>query len=423
MDFFDLMNNDERVDVSNVQPSDLIRDNEIFVSKAMWLALNEQYSQDEIITLLNRAVDEHNIPFPYIEIPKEKAYKDYEDLQGVDSWDQFYYEKWHSKKLLSDKWGDCTYNGKTIMLGRNYKGLKASDCFQNVARMECGHVRNVSPMHKWTVLQSRASMWKPMWSMNFEKIDKAMCMKLIRTRGYVASQFRPASAKAVYDVFGAKKVLDFCGGWGDRLCGFYASNAEEYVGIDPNTALHSGYKAQAEFYGGHKKTRFFCSPAEETDLSEYKEHFDLAFTSPPYFIQETYCKEDTQSWVRYKNNPQGWLEDFLFKAITNAWNSLRVGGRLVINIADTLYYTNDYLDICHQMNNFIETLPNAHYEGVLGYELAQRMGSDQKGSTGTLSQLNGEVDLNVKPAEPMWVWSKGKQEPLSFKRKELWEMG
>lgn len=422
MDIFDLLNSEERVDVSNIQPIDLIKDNEIFIPKNLWLSLIETYSREEIIKLLNRAVDEYNIPFPYVVIPEEKAFKDFEDLKGVNSFDQFYFDKWHSKKLKTDKWGSCLYDNKSVMLGRNYKGLKASDRFQNVARMECGHCRNVSPMHKWSNLRSRTSMWKPMWSLNMEYIDKSVCMKLIRTRGYVASQFRPASAKAVYDVFGAKRVLDFCSGWGDRLAGFYASNAEEYVGIDPNTALHSGYKAQAEFYGGHKKTRFFCSPAEDTDLSEYKEYFDLAFTSPPYFIQETYCQEDTQSWIRYKDKPQGWLEDFLFKAITNAWNSLRMGGRLVINIADVLYYSRDYLDICHQMNNFIETLPNAKYEGVIGYELAQRMGKDQKGSTGMLSELNGDVDLSVKPAEPMWVWSKGEQDPISFAPKELWEL-
>ena len=422
MDIFDLLNLEgERVDVTSIQPKDLIRGDEVYIPKHLWLSLKEHYSQDDLIDLLNRAVDENNLPFPYVEITEDQARKSYEDLRGVESSEQFYFGQWFSKKLKTDKWDQTLYNGQSILLGRNYKGLKASDRFQNVARMECGHIRNVPPIHKWSVLKSRTSMWKPMWSLNMDYIDRNVCMKLIRTRGYVASQFRPASAKAVYDVFGAKKVLDFCGGWGDRLCGFYASNAEEYVGIDPNTLLHSGYEQQAEFYGGNKKVRFFCSPAEETDLSDYKEYFDLAFTSPPYFMQETYSKEETQSWIRYKNKPSGWLENFLFKAITNAWNSLREGGRLVINIADTLYYTNDYLDICHQMNNFIETLPNAHYEGVIGYELAQRMGKDQKGSTGTLNSLNG-IDLDRKPAEPMWVWSKGKQEPISFTPKELWEV-
>ena len=33
-------------------------------------------------------------------------------------------------------------------------------------------------------------------------------------------------------------------GWGDRLCGFYASNAKKYIGIDPRTENHPIYNQQ-----------------------------------------------------------------------------------------------------------------------------------------------------------------------------------
>lgn len=426
MDIFDVLQGNGGgldIEVEKIKPCDLVKDGEFFVSKSLWVAMRDGLEQDVIIELFHRAVVENKISFPYT-IPSEGvAMADYEALLQVDSYDQFYYGSWFSKKLLTDKWYDLTYNGQKVILGRNYKGLKASDRFQNKARMNCGHIRQLSPMNKWTKENSRRSLWRGLWSLEIEsEINAKTILKLIRARGYVASQFRTANAKAVCDVFKAKKVLDFCSGWGDRLCGFYASNAEEYLGIDPNTALHSGYQAQVEFYGGHKKTTFICSPAEEADLSEYEEYFDLIMTSPPYFIQELYCDEETQSWKRYKKDPQRWLNNFLFKAIENAWSALREGGRLVINIADVLYNTNDYINICHQMNNFIETLPNAHYEGVIGYELAQRMGKGQRGNTkGTLNLLNGDGQEGDKPAEPMWIWSKGKQEPISFVKQEVWE--
>lgn len=425
MDIFELMNVVERVDVTGIQPKDLIRDNEVYIPKNLWLSLKETYTKEEIISLLNRAVDEYGIPFPYVEISKDKAQREYEDLLQVNSFSQFSLENWSCKKLKSDKWNFPFYNGQGVLLSRNYKGLKASDYFQNKVRMECGHARFVSPVYKWSNLRSRTSMWQPMWSLGMDYLDKDVCKKLINLRSYIASQFRPASAKAVYDVFKAKRVLDFCSGWGDRLCGFYASQSEEYVGIDPNSSLHIGYQKQSEFYKGTtnsdtpKKVRFICSPAEDADLSEYEEYFDLAFTSPPYFNAEKYCKEDTQSWIRYGNSPKSWLEEFLFKAIEKVWLSLRVGGRLVVNIADVQVSKNTYVDICHQMNNFIETLPNSHYEGVIGYELAQRIGKEHivKGSKLDKNSFHKEK----KPAEPMWVWSKGKQEPISFTEKEIWE--
>ena len=97
-------------------------------------------------------------------------------------------------------------------------------------------------------------------------------------------------------------------GWGDRLAGFYASEcAEKYIGIDPRKENHPIYKQQAEFYEKHRT--FFevdtsydciCSPADDGDLSAYKESVDLIMTSPPYFCVERYSYDDTQSWVRYR---------------------------------------------------------------------------------------------------------------------------
>ena len=76
-------------------------------------------------------------------------------------------------------------------------------------------------------------------------------------------------------------------------------------------------------------------------------------------------------------------------------------------------------NICHQMNNFIETLPHSHYEGVIGYELAQRVGKAHI-KKGKLDENSFHKEL--KPAEPMWVWSKGEQSMISFSQKELWEI-
>ena len=51
-----------------------------------------------------------------------------------------------------------------------------------------------------------------------------------RLGAYIATQFKPVVAKAIYDMTDARTVLDTSCGWGDRLAGFYTSNAEEYYG-------------------------------------------------------------------------------------------------------------------------------------------------------------------------------------------------
>ncbi len=42
----------------------------------------------------------------------------------------------------------------------------------------------------------------------------------------------------------AKRVLDTSCGWGDRLAGFFASDAEEYYGCDPNPNTYQRYQEQ-----------------------------------------------------------------------------------------------------------------------------------------------------------------------------------
>ena len=44
-----------------------------------------------------------------------------------------------------------------------------------------------------------------------------------RLGAYIATQFKPVVAKCFYEMTNAKTVLDTSCGWGDRLCGFYAT--------------------------------------------------------------------------------------------------------------------------------------------------------------------------------------------------------
>ncbi|MFN9905044.1 MAG: hypothetical protein ACK56F_02820, partial [bacterium] len=125
-------------------------------------------------------------------------------------------------------------------------------------------------------------------------------------RKYVASQFKPVIAKAFYDKFQSKNVMDFSAGWGDRLAGFFAGETTKfYLGIDPNSNNHSNYQKQIEFYKKHttffeedKDAKMLEAAAEDVDYSEYENFFDTIFTSPPYFNTERYSFDDTQSWIR-----------------------------------------------------------------------------------------------------------------------------
>ena len=124
------------------------------------------------------------------------------------------------------------------------------------------------------------------YSLKLPKIDRSALRVMLGLRKYICSQFKPNVAKALYDLFKVKNVMDFSMGWGDRLAGFFASqNTELYVGVDPRKENHPIYREQADYYEGQltmfetmKKVDFYCEAAEDFYYDGYEDTFDIIFT-------------------------------------------------------------------------------------------------------------------------------------------------
>lgn len=181
--------------------------------------------------------------------------------------------------------------------------------------------------------------------------------------------FPPNVARCIYNSFNAKRVLDFCSGYGGRLVGFWFSNAEKYVGIDPHTKLP--YKELINSLGESKIGRderdvtMICECAEEVDYSRLG-IFDLIFTSPPYFSTEIYSDEKTQSCVRYPDF-EDWINSFLFTTLKKVSSVLSSGGHLIVNIKDHKKYK-----IIERMIDYATRLLNLHLTQIIELRHAKR---------------------------------------------------
>jgi len=148
------------------------------------------------------------------------------------------------------------------------------------------------------------------------------------------SNFRPDVAKFIYNEYGNKgNVYDFSMGYGGRLVGFLASDCIQYVGVDVNEENFVGYHKIFNTYPNDKKVSFIQSPAEEFKPVILEQHFDLAFSSPPYFNKEQYSEDVNQSYLKY-TTVEAWLEGFLRPTIKNIKLMLKDMGKFVINIAN-----------------------------------------------------------------------------------------
>ena len=421
MDIFDLFDSDGGN--SNLKKEystdDLIKEGYISIPPFLWEHLNTIYDKHQIRTLLTDCVFNHKLEPPYKIYSDDELWKDFNSLKHRDISSLIGTEKWFSPKPLIDISDDeMTFQGNHYLIRGNNLGLTTSNAFSQSVRFQATNRDGKGIADTWAKYQTLYYVWNAIWSLKYDKVDRGVVRNCIRMKRYLPAQFKPNVARYLYELFGAKKVLDPSAGWGDRLSGFLASNCtEHYVGIDPNSKMHPCYRKQFDFYSqrvGGKRADFIHSPAEDVDLSEYKEYFDLVFTSPPYFDAERYTTEKTQSFARY-DSAEKWLNGFMFPTLKKGWESLREGGVMIINIVDVY---NDHnkgcYRICKPMLDFMATQPNCHYQGVIGYHMSVRPNRNQS--------FNSHFAERTPQAEPMWVWSKGEMGYNPFSDKEIWEM-
>lgn len=270
-----------------------------------------------------------------------------------------------------------------------------SNHFQCDNRYTCGYHSKPSNYEIWNDPYSKQfrSLFLYLWrefAGEESPIDQHKYRAMFRLCGYVATQFKPLVAKIVYDHHNAKKVIDISCGWGDRLAGFYTSDAVDYLGCDPNTESYELYKKQCLAYEdilnqnlfpvevkfedhgdwfevvGNKRVRIYNKPAEDIDWKVVTgQQYDLMFTSPPYFGIEKYAEgqscEGNQSWKRY-GEYDGWRDNFFYPVMDSMKD---VCDSVMVNIVDPVVKNKRYR---------IEDDIRARYgiDSIVGMKLARR---------------------------------------------------
>jgi SAM-dependent methyltransferase len=394
----------------------------LHINAEQWKHIQTTFEKADVCESLAKLAMEY--PLPYQEISEDDARKEYLALKKT-RWNELLKDdEWFIRKAGDSRFG-LGFEGKQLYFRRVNTGNQASNYFQQANRWGVDGTVSPGPDRTWRTYEFMVTLMGAMYTLKFDEINRGTLRVALSLRKYICSQFKPNVAKALYDYFKAETILDFAAGWGDRMCGFYASETgKHYVGIDPRKENHPIYRQQAEFYEKNngffeveKKADFVESPAEDFDYAGYDNYFDIAFTSPPYFSVERYSYDDTQSWVRYKTIDE-WNEQFLHKALGKIWKTLKKGGVLIVNIADVYASSKGtdkgYRAITTPMNEYLEKQEGAEYLGCMGMEMAKRPGSAGAGAIieGDEGRYTEEALEKAREAadktfcEPMWVWRK-----------------
>jgi hypothetical protein len=380
-------------------------------------------------------------PFPLKNISELEMQQSFNDLKNQDVW-KYCIPKEQIQKEVFEKYDDYKYPFSKYGLGL----IDAPSIFNNISnhfhqylRLNCSGYSFKSPIDVWNNGTAK-DIWRclsPMWrginemkkvvvegkeELRGGELSESSYIDSFRLGTYIATQFKPNVAKAIYEITDAKKVLDTSCGWGDRLAGFYTSNAKEYIGCDPNPNTYAEYMNQVSEYemllgnnnpiireerdgdidyftiNAHKKVTIYRCGAENLPWDTIKD-IDCAFTSPPYFSTERYNEggehQEDQSWSKF-NEYSKWRDDFYLPVSKKSFNSLSDNGHLFINIMDPKVDNKRYKSCDELVDNLKE-----HFTGQIGMRIRQRPKSNK--TKEDLQQFMNKIYI-----ENVWCFSKNK---------------
>jgi tRNA1(Val) A37 N6-methylase TrmN6 len=126
------------------------------------------------------------------------------------------------------------------------------------------------------------------------------------------------------------------------------------------------------------------------DFIPDRNSLDLVASSGPYFANEQYSDEPTQSYLKFPTRHE-WLEGYMGCTLANARRGLKPGGTLAVNIADVPSYPRleaDFLKLAKR--------DGWKLRATLKIEMSQMFGT--KGfNTGTVRQYK---------TEPLFIFGK-----------------
>lgn len=142
---------------------------------------------------------------------------------------------------------------------------------------------------------------------------------------------RPLTCMEIYTKFNAKKVLNFCAGWGGSTVAAGALNIDTHYGIEINTSLKEPYDNMLTYLRTKSNTKFEFHLCDAVTFDYSTIDYDTVFTSPPYYFIEKYANNN-----KYKSKKE--MDEKFYKPVfSKTYNGLKEGGTYIINVCKEVY--------------------------------------------------------------------------------------
>jgi 16S rRNA G966 N2-methylase RsmD len=142
---------------------------------------------------------------------------------------------------------------------------------------------------------------------------------------------RPLNCMEIYTKYNAKRVLNFCSGWGGSTVAAAALNIEAFYGIEINYDLKNPYNNMIQYLKSVSTTTYNIIISDAVIFDYSTINYDTVFASPPYYFLEKYANNEKFESKEKMN------EKFYKPLFLKTYKGLQNGGYYIINICKEIY--------------------------------------------------------------------------------------
>jgi hypothetical protein len=232
--------------------------------------------------------------------------------------------------------------GKTanLMSSRSRIGNNIVDYFTFKQRLETKgkydtnffeFLKNIDTFKEKKFIQTMLTYYKNVKNKNKTKNDYIVLKEVYNICISAINIMRPLNCMEIYTKYSAKRVLNFCAGWGGSTVAAAALNLEAHYGVEINCDLTTPYDNMITYLKTKSATDFDVKICDAVDVDYSLMNYDTVFSSPPYYFVEKYANN-----VKYGSKKE--MDEKFYKPIfSKTYNGLQQGGHYIINVCSEVY--------------------------------------------------------------------------------------
>ena len=192
-------------------------------------------------------------------------------------------------------------------------------------------IQNIEEFKKKKFIQTMLTYYKDVKNKNNTKNEYIVLKEVYNICISAINIMRPLNCMEIYTKYKAKRVLNFCAGWGGSAVAAAALNLDAYYGVEINTDLKQPYDNMITFLQTKCATKFENIICDAVDVDYSNMNYDTVFSSPPYYFLEKYANN-----VKYGSKKD--MDDKFYRPLfAKTYNGLQPGGHYIINVCKEVY--------------------------------------------------------------------------------------